>query len=176
MTLFLSIHGQQDSRYHEQSYVGSSYLGEKTIRVYLPPSYTKNNDNQYPVLYMMDGQNLFFDSLAYFGRSWRISDISDQLVKDKYVKEFIIVGIDHAGINRFSEYMPEKPFISFSNNTNNRLKHRAKTNIYSDTFLMFFVNELIPFIQNKYRTMLGPNNTFVGGSSMGGAYFHVRLM
>jgi len=70
MTLFLSIHGQQDSRYHEQSYVGSSYLGEKTIRVYLPPSYTKNNDNQYPVLYMMDGQNLFFDSLAYFGRSW----------------------------------------------------------------------------------------------------------
>ena len=99
MTLFLSIHGQQDSRYHEQSYDGSSYLDERTIRVYLPPSYFENNDNQYPVLYMMDGQNLFFDSLAYFGRSWRISDISDQLVKDKYVKEFIIVGIDNAGIN-----------------------------------------------------------------------------
>ena len=110
MTLFLSIHAQQDSRYQEQSYVGSSYLEEKTIRVYLPPSYSENIDNQYPVLYMMDGQNLFFDSLAYFGRSWRISDVSDQLVKDKYVKEFIIVGIDHAGINRFSEYMPEKPF------------------------------------------------------------------
>ena len=56
MTLFLSIHGQQNSRYHEQSYVGSSYLGEKTIRVYLPPSYSENNDNQYPVLYMMDGK------------------------------------------------------------------------------------------------------------------------
>ena len=167
MTLFLSIHAQQDSRYHEQSYVGSSYLGEKTIRVYLPPSYSKNNDNQYPVLYMMDGQNLFFDSLAYFGHSWRISDISDQLVKGKYVKEFIIVGIDHAGINRFAEYMPEKPLKSFSNNINNQLKYQTKPNIYSDTFLMFFVNELIPFIQNKYRTLFGPNNTFVGGSSMG---------
>ena len=50
MTLFLSIHGQQDSRYQEQSYVGSSYLEEKTIRVYLPPSYSENIDNQYPVL------------------------------------------------------------------------------------------------------------------------------
>ena len=168
MTIFLSIHGQQDSRYHEQSYDGSSYLDERTIRVYLPPSYFENNDNQYPVLYMMDGQNLFFDSLSYFGQSWRISDVSEQLVKDKYVNEFIIVGIDNAGINRFAEYMPEKPFKSFSINTNNGLKQQAKTNIYSDTFLMFFVDELIPFIQNKYRTMLGSDNTFVGGSSMGG--------
>ena len=85
MTLFLSIHGQQDSRYHEQSYDGSSYLDERTIRVYLPPSYLENNDSQYPVLYMMDGQNLFFDSLSYFGHSWRISDVSEQLVKDKSI-------------------------------------------------------------------------------------------
>jgi len=91
MTLFLSIHGQQDSRYHEQSYVGSSYLGEKTIRVYLPPSYFENNENQYPVLYMMDGQNLFFDNLAYFGRSWRISDISDQLVKINMLKNSLLL-------------------------------------------------------------------------------------
>ncbi|HIF82919.1 MAG TPA: hypothetical protein EYQ37_03535 [Candidatus Marinimicrobia bacterium] len=63
--------------------------------------------------------------------------------------------------------MPEKPLKLFSNNLNNQLKYPTKTNIYSDTFLMFFVNELIPFIQKNYRTLFGPNNTFVGGSSMG---------
>ena len=38
--------------------------GEKTrkVYVYLPTSYEKDNEKRYPVLYMFDGHNVFFDS------------------------------------------------------------------------------------------------------------------
>ena len=39
------------------------------IDIYLPDDYF-GSDRRYPVLYMFDGQNLFFDQQASFGRTW----------------------------------------------------------------------------------------------------------
>ena len=46
--------------------------GEKTRRayIYLPDSYEKQPEKRYPVMYMFDGHNVFFDSDATFGKSW----------------------------------------------------------------------------------------------------------
>ena len=43
---------------------------ERRIYVYLPESYRWNSKRRYPVLYMFDGHNLFFDSDATYGKSW----------------------------------------------------------------------------------------------------------
>ena len=43
---------------------------ERRLYVYLPKSYTTNRRKRYPVLYMFDGHNLFFDSDATYGKSW----------------------------------------------------------------------------------------------------------
>ena len=42
--------------------------GEKTRRayIYLPDSYEKQPEKRYPVMYMFDGHNVFFDSDATF--------------------------------------------------------------------------------------------------------------
>ena len=43
--------------------------GDKTRRsyIYLPASYNKNPDKRYPVMYMFDGHNVFFDEDATYG-------------------------------------------------------------------------------------------------------------
>ena len=47
----------------------STLLGRRhRIRVYLPPGYSENTLKQYSVLYMQDGQNLFFPDEAFLGQ------------------------------------------------------------------------------------------------------------
>ena len=38
--------------------------------VYLPESYMYEPEMRYPVLYMFDGHNVFFDEDATYGKSW----------------------------------------------------------------------------------------------------------
>ena len=38
--------------------------------IYLPESYNKDLNKRYPVMYMFDGHNVFFDADATYGKSW----------------------------------------------------------------------------------------------------------
>ena len=51
---------------------------ERQIHVYLPKDYFTSSKN-YPVLYMFDGHNLFFDEDATFGSAWKMNDYLDQI-------------------------------------------------------------------------------------------------
>ena len=45
--------------------------------VYLPESCHTDSDQRYPVLYMFDGHNVFFDSHATYGKSWGMKEYMD---------------------------------------------------------------------------------------------------
>ena len=65
--------------------IASKSLGEKrAIEIYLPPSYQKLTTKEYPVMYVMDGQEYFLHPVAY-QRMLRFKDKSP---------EFIVVGIN----------------------------------------------------------------------------------
>jgi predicted alpha/beta superfamily hydrolase len=68
-------------------------------------------------------------------------------------KEMIVVGIDHGGDKRLSEYNPY-PFQ----------QNKAEGDKYVD----FLVQTLKPYIDQKFRTKKDAANTFIAGSSMGG--------
>ncbi|MEI3246713.1 MAG: hypothetical protein V8S26_11670 [Lachnospiraceae bacterium] len=42
--------------------------------IYVPDSFTWDPDRRYPVLYMFDGHNVFFDSHATYGKSWGMKE------------------------------------------------------------------------------------------------------
>ena len=65
--------------------------GDKTRRgyVWLPEDYAKFPKRRYPVLYMFDGHNVFFDSHATYGKSW---GMAEYLKKSK--KQLIVVAVD----------------------------------------------------------------------------------
>ena len=50
---------------------------ERRAYVYLPTMYESEPDRRYPVLYMFDGQNVFFDEDATFGKSWGLANYLD---------------------------------------------------------------------------------------------------
>ncbi len=65
--------------------IESKYLDEeRTIEIYLPPSYQKLKEKRYPVMYVMDGQEYFLHPVAY-QRMLRFKDKSP---------EFVVVGIN----------------------------------------------------------------------------------
>ncbi len=145
----------------------SAFLANKTYSVYLPISYEDSKTKRYPVLFMMDNQNLFVDVNSYSGHAWNIDEVSDSLVSIGQIRECIIVGINHANKKRFLEYMPQKPVESLSAVGKKQID-QSDVSVYSDNFLKFLVNELKPHIDSSFRTLDTRANTFIGGSSMGG--------
>lgn len=169
--VFWSCQGTEtydSKRLQIKTFTTSKFIAEKTYRVYLPKSYSENTEKNYPVLYMMDGQNLFSDKLSYSKVAWNIHETVDSLSKAETIKEVIVVGIDHEGVDRFSEYMPQKPMSKVSQDAKDSLITFFKKPVYSDDFLSFLIKEFKPFIDANYRTKLTVEDTFIGGSSMGG--------
>lgn len=160
--------GEESSRRITDTLRSSSFLQDRPIEVFLPPSYYLATDRQFPVLYMMDGQNLFASELAYGGPGWGLDEVLDSLSGEESIREVIVVGIHHAGQDRFPEYMPQKPVLAFPKGIQEALGNRFSRSVYSDSFLRVIVHELKPVIDGKYRTLPGVDHTFVGGSSMGG--------
>ena len=124
---------------------------KRRIWIYLPKGYATSS-KIYPVLYMNDGQNLFNEKTAAFGE-WGVDECLDTLQK-KLDKECIVVGIDHGGEKRSTEYNPY----------DNAQYGKGEGKQYVD----FLANTLKPYIDAKYHTKKGPENTFIAGSSLGG--------
>lgn len=121
------------------------------IHLYLPDEYGHVED-RYPVLYMFDGQNLFFDQDATYGKSWGLKEFLDH-----WHKRLIVVGIE-SGPNRLSEFSP----YDFSSKCFGKIKG------IGDTTMQWIVNELKPYIDSHYRTWWHREATAIAGSSMGG--------
>ncbi|MDQ2691355.1 MAG: alpha/beta hydrolase-fold protein [Chloroflexota bacterium] len=147
--------------------VPSRYVLPRHVDVWCPPGYREEAEN-YPVIYMHDGQNLFDDSLAYGGVSWGIDHAMRRLIEAGTTRGAIVVGIWNSEI-RWREYMPNKVYESpgFEKHRGEFLEAVGGEPV-SDLYLRFLVEEVKPFIDSHFRALPDRANTFVTGSSMGG--------
>jgi len=123
--------------------------------VYLPPLYDADPVRRYPVLFMQDGQNLFDPETSFIkGNHWRMGETADELIAAHEIEPLIIVGVYNTGVHRVNEYTP----------TEDVRLGGGQANAYG----RMLVEELKPFIDNNYRTLPGPHNCGIGGSSLGG--------
>lgn len=148
--------------------VPSRHVAARNVDVWLPPSYGRDPQRRYPVLYMHDGQNLFDPALSYTGTDWDIDGALTRLIDRGEAREAIVVGVWNTP-QRFAEYMPRAPVRTdaVGSGIDGRPIGRSE-DIRSDAYLRFLVEELKPFIDARYRTLPGRDDTFVMGSSMGG--------
>jgi predicted alpha/beta superfamily hydrolase len=137
----------------------SKALGrEVTYRVYLPRGYRQNASRRYPVLYMLDGQNVFENS--GYG-SWQAKESLDRLIRRGQIPELIVVAVD-SGMSRMKDYVP------------------PEDGGQADLFAKFLAEELKPYIDSTLRTKPGREHNGIIGSSLGGVlslytgwkYFH----
>jgi len=133
------------------------FRNTRFLRVWLPSRYddNENSTRRYPVLYLNDGQNLFEPSTSFTGVEWQVDETAERLIREGQVSPMIIVGIDNTGKDRLREYMP----------------HRSLTprmlRVQGYRYPEFLIKEVMPFVAQNYRVAVGPENTGLGGSSLG---------
>ena len=120
----------------------SEVLGEeRTILVYLPRNY-ENTNAKYPVLYVLDGGGHFH----------HLTGIVDFLSRQGKIPRMIIVGITN--VNRNRDFLPS-------------YKATIPVKGSADRFNLFLKKELLPFVNDQYRTH--PYNIIIG-HSYGGTF------
>ena len=142
----------------------SEFVDPRNIDIWLPPSCTKGQARQYPVIYMHDGQFLFKPIGSYMGFGLRETMV--QLVADNKIKEAIIIGIWNTR-QRFREYAPQRPVEEKMSKEDLAALRRDGHCPTSDNYLKFIVEELKPFVDSTYPVLPDQKHTFVMGSSMG---------
>lgn len=122
------------------------------LHVHLPASFVKEPKRHYPVLYVTDGYWDFSTIVASY----------DNMVYDKVLPEFIVVGLGYAGTNldlgKLRQWeLPPVPLGPFSTDTG-----------HADKFLATLESEIIPFVEREYRA--DPTHRVLAGSSLGGLF------
>lgn len=121
--------------------IESSVLGRSVdYCVALPPGYASSESGRYPVLYFLHG--LFEGARSWGDRGGK--DVLDDLLSRGQVGEFLVV-------------LPDGGKSFYINSMDGR-----------DRYEDFFIRELVPAIDQKYRTIPSPAARGISGTSMGG--------
>lgn len=133
-----------------------------TVRIMLPNGY-EDSDKKYPVLYMHDGQDLFYDKDAVGGKSWGFGNYYNSY--HKFLPEIIIVAIDcplDRGV-RTAQYAPYTKHFDVGNSS-----FESEIKGEGNEYLEWIVTELKDWVDKNYRTRCEKEYTAIGGSSSGG--------
>ncbi len=127
----------------------------RRVYLYLPDFYDEDPQRRFPVMYMFDGHNVFFDSDATYGKSW---GMNSYMAWTRTPLIIVAVECNHNGNARLEEYSP----MDFENSTLGTIHGRGRE------YMDWLVGTLKPEIDAKYRTLTRRENTILCGSSMGG--------
>jgi predicted alpha/beta superfamily hydrolase len=162
-----AAHADDRGRFVEIDSVPTDRITPPHVTVWLPPGYDTSK-RRYGVVYMHDGQNLFFRSRSNFDKVWAADQAALGLIASGKVAPFIIVGIDQPGPSRSRQYLPQALYDRVTPATRKGLDVFLKGPVYSDAYLAFIVSDLKPMIDRRFRTRPDRRHTAIAGSSMGG--------
>ncbi|NOG97752.1 MAG: esterase family protein [Ignavibacteriae bacterium] len=114
---------------------------EHDVHVYLPPDYSSGNEN-YPAVYFQDG----IDYIEFAQTPFVINN----LIKDNLIEPVIAVFVTSP-----NRHIPEEP---------NRMTEYGM----NDNYVKFFTDELVPWVDSKFRTIKNSQSRLVVGDSFGG--------
>lgn len=125
-------------------------VGDPTRRplsIYLPPSYLDERTQRYPAIYLLHGYQGNHEQWMAGGKEWNIRDAMDKLIRDGKVREMIVV-------------MP---------NARNRYGGSFYTNsVATGNWEDCIAQDLVAFVDGKYRTHPTAASRGIAGHSMGG--------
>ena len=130
---------------------------KRKIWVYLPEGYGADG-RVYPVIYMQDGQNLFYKELTLYGDVWHIDTAMERIYR-QYGFAAIVVGVENSK-DRITEYAPWKSSM--------KIAGIESMGGRGAEYAQFFAEDLKNEIDRRYNTERGRCGTAVIGSSAGG--------
>lgn len=141
---------------HVHRFAGSRHgVAGRHVRVWLPKQYAAAQHRRFPVLYLLDGQNVFSPETAFAGVAWHADETAQRLADRKRIEPVILVGIDNSGRHRTDDYTPV-PFHGRGG--------------HADDFGRMLTDEIKPFVDAHYRTLPHREHTAIAGASLGGLF------
>ncbi len=128
----------------------------RTVRVYTPNEYEWQLERGFPVVYMLDGQNVFNHKESALYDTWCANTAMERLIAEDRMTPWIIVGVDHLA-HRNQEYSP------WDDDSQGLVGQGGKT-------ASFLTGQLKPFIDKTFRTLPDAANTTVIGSGLAGVF------
>ena len=126
----------------------------RELTVYVPPGYDETRNRRYPVLYLLHG---FANDHHSWHRYGRANDILDNLLAQRTIQPFLVVmplGYGGAHVNGDGTGIPPAAAGAFG----------GDAALYERDLL----EDIIPMIDGKYRTIANRKNRAIVGFSMGG--------
>ena len=126
----------------------------RELTVYVPPGYDEARNQRYPVLYLLHG---FANDHHSWHRYGRANDILDNLLAQRKIEPFLVVmplGYGGAHVNGDGTGIPPKGAGTFG----------GDAALYERDLL----EDIIPMIDKKYRTIAERRRRAIVGFSMGG--------
>ena len=132
------------------NYFSKSLNYTNNALVYLPPSYYKDTQKKYPVFYLISGTT---DTEEVYYKVGRVNYILDNLIADGKAKEMIVV-------------LPYgNPYKLLPTNPSDGM---PATKFGNDVFSNDLIGDLMPYIEQTYRTINDREHRAIGGFSRGG--------
>ncbi len=122
---------------------------ERPLVIYTPPGYDENPTKKYPVLYLIHGMT---DTHETWFKVGRVNDILDNLIAQKKAEPMIIV-MPYA--NALPDLMQKNPGQTFDI-------------MGTDLVTNEIMKEIIPYVEQNYRTLNTADKRAVAGFSLGG--------
>ncbi len=151
-------HGEVRERWYHSSVT----QGPRRFFIYTPPGYDQARDQRYPVLYLQHGG-------GEDERAWpiqgRVAQIMDNLIAAGQAKPMLIV------MERGYALKPGETQVPFGPGANANLspaEMRARTIQRFGTFEEVLLEDVIPLVDETYRTLPGREHRAIAGFSMGG--------
>ncbi len=155
-------------RFVEVERIAADGLPDQRLSIWLPPGYDKFPNARYPVLYMHDGHNLFDPAKSNFNKVWAADKAVLGLMAQGKIRPHIIVGIWAPGGDRYRQYLPRPAYDAAQGEVRAAMDEMTGGAVVSDRYLGWMADTLKPWIDAEYRTLTGPMDTAIAGSSMGG--------
>lgn len=143
-----------------RSVAATTLGGTRSLYLYLPPGYDQSTTSRFPVLYLHDGQNLFDPAQVQANGTWDLDAVADAEIAASKVKPFIGVGIPNTA-QRMDEYTHVTDMFTSGGKL---VTVGGKGKDYLD----FVVNDIMPLVNSRYRTLTTKADTAILGSSLGG--------
>ena len=132
-------------------YFSTSLGATNQAVVYLPPGYQRNRDKKYPVFYLISGTT---DTEEVYYKVGRANYILDNLLAEGAAEEMIIV----MPYGNPYKLLPTKPGMG----------GMPQMQFGRDVFSLDLINDLMPYVEQHFRTINDRDHRAIGGFSRGG--------
>ncbi len=137
----------------------------RPVEVWLPPGYDTGSE-RYPVLYAQDGQNLFDSARSFSGVAWDLDEALAVGIEAGRLRPVIVVAVGNT-TQRHRDYTPRSLYDLATPAEQAEFRAQEGGPPLSESYLDGLVGELLPRVNRRYRTLNGPEQTLLLGSSRG---------